>query len=209
MQPIEFDITKTLDKFSKLTKSMPFLISKSLTDVAFDRSRKAVSKEIHKNMEVRNKAFAGERSIRIKRSNTSNLTVELYHFKEQMGFQQFGGIEHPTGKKLAIPIRKNLSKYAGVPNNKKIPKGLSISTIMEKAPRSRAETVYKTKGVKPFITSKGVAIRTDAGMRLIYAFVDKARHRKKLLDMQSVIERTYNVNFERFFERNYLKVLKG
>lgn len=209
MQPIEFDITDTLDKFSKLAESMPFLISKSLNDVAFDRGRKAVSKEIYKTMEVRNKWIASPSRIKVKKSTKTNLEVSLFHVKEVMGLQQFGGTELPKGKKLAIPIRKNLSKYAGVPNNKRIPKGLSIKTIMDKAPRNRGEATYKTKGVKPFIVSKGIAIRTDAGLRLLYAFASKAQHRKKLLKMQEVIERTYNVNFERFFERNYLKVLKG
>lgn len=209
MQPIEFDITDTLDKFSKLTKSMPFLISKSLNDVAFERGRKAVSKEIHKTMKVRSKPFASERAIRIKKATQQSLEVSLFHVNEVMGLQQFGGTELPKGKKLAIPIRKNLAKYAGVPVTKKIPKGISVPTLMDKAPRSRAETIYKTRGVKPFIMSKGIAIRTDAGLRLLYVFASKAQHRKKLLKMQEVIERTYNINFERYFERNYLKVLKG
>lgn len=209
MKPIEFDITKQLDSFNKLAGSMDYIISKSLNDVAFNNGRKAVSKEIHENMEVRNKAFASERAIRINKSTKNDLSVTLYHFKEQMGLQQFGGVETPTGKKLAVPIRRNLASYAGAPSNKKIPKSLSIDTIMQKAPRKKGEPVYRTKGVKPFVTSRGVFIRIDSGLRLLYSFVDKASHDKKLLKFQKIIEKTYNVKLERNIERNYLKVLKG
>ena len=209
MEAIEFDVTKQLDTFNKAADSTNFIISKSLNDIAFKNARKDVSKDIHKNMEVRNKMFGSARAIRINKSTKNNLTVQLYHFKEQMKVQQFGGVELPKSKKLAIPIRKNLAAYAGVPNNKKIPKSLSIPVIMSKAPRKKGETVYKTKGVKPFITNRGVFIRVNSGLRLLYSFVDKATHEKKLLQFQRVIERTYNIKLERNIERNYLKILKG
>lgn len=208
-QPIEFDITEQLDTFNKLANDMPFIISKSLNDVAFNNAREAVSKNINKNMEVRNKYFASKNAIKINKSTKQNLQIELYHFKEQMGLQQFGGIETPKGSKLAIPIRKNLAKYANIATDKKIPKALSIQTLMSKAPRNRGEKIYKTKGIKPFVLSRGVAIRTDEGLRMIYAFADKAAHQKKLLKMQQIIERTYSVKLERNIERNYLKILKG
>jgi len=209
MEAIEFDVTKQLDTFNKAADSTGFILSKSLNDVAFKNARKDVSKDIHKNMEVRNKIFGSANAIRINKADKNNLTIQLYHFKEQMGLQQFGGVELPKSKKLAIPIRKNLAAYAGVPNNKKIPKGLSIKTIMQKAPRKKGETIYKTKGVKPFVTNRGVFIRVDSGLRLIYSFVDKASHEKRLLKFQKVIEKTYNIKLERNIERNYLKVLKG
>jgi len=209
MEAIEFDVTKQLDMFNKAADSTNFILSKSLNDIAFKNARKDVSKDIHKNMEVRNKMFGSERAIRINKSNKNNLTIQLYHFKEQMGLQQFGGVETPKSKKIAVPIRKNLATYAGVANNKKIPKGLSINTIMEKAPRKKGEPVYKTKGIMPFVTKRGVFIRVDSGLRLIYSFVDKAMHQKRLLKFQRVIERTYNIKLERNIERNYLKILKG
>ena len=209
MEVIKFDVTKQLDTFNKLASSMPFIMSKSLNDVAFKNARKDVSKDIHKNMEVRDKTFGSERAIRINKSNKNNLTIQLYHFKEQMGLQQFGGVELPKSKKIAIPIRKNLATYAGVANNKKIPKGLSINTIMQKAPRKKGEAIYKTKGIMPFVTNRGVFIRVDNGLRLLYSFVDKAIHQKRLLHFQRVIERTYNIKLERNIERNYLKILKG
>jgi len=209
MEAIEFDVTKQLDTFNKLAGSMDFIISKSLNDVAFNNARKDLSKEMHDSMEIRNKQFGSERSIRINKSSKNNLTIELYHFKEQMGLQQFGGIEKPKSKTLAVPIRKNLAKYAGVPNNKKIPKSLSIPVIMSKAPRKKGETIYKTKGVKPFVMSRGVFIRVNNELRMLYSFVDKATHDKKLFKFQQTIERTYNIKLERNIEKNYLKILKG
>ena len=209
MDAIEFDVTDQLDTFNKAASSMSFIISKSMNDVAFKNARQDVSKDIHKKMEVRNKGFASKNSIRINKSTKQKLQVDLYHFKEQMGLQQFGGKESPTGKKLAIPIRKNMAKYAGVPSSKKIPKGLSIQTIMDRAPRKKGQAVYKTKGVKPFISKRGVFIRTSEGLRMLYTFADKATHQKKLLKFQKIIERTYNIKLERNIERNYLKVLKG
>ena len=148
MDAIEFDVTKQLDTFNKLSGSMDFIISKSLNDVAFSNARKDLSKNIHDNMEIRNKMFGGPRAIRINKSNKNNLTIELYHFKEQMGLQEFGGVELPKGKTLAVPIRKNLATYAGIPTNKKIPKSLTIPVIMDKAPRKKGETIYKTKGIR-------------------------------------------------------------
>lgn len=210
MEAIEFDVTQQLDTFNKLAGSMNFIISKSLNDVAFNNARKDVSKDIHKNMEVRNKAFASKNSIRIIRSTKDNLKVELFHFKEQMGLQQFGGSELPKGKNLAVPIRKNLARYAGVPTNKKIPDNLSIPVIMKNAPRKKGQKIYRVgEGIDPFILRTGVFVRTDNGLRMIYAFVDKATHNKKLLKFQQIIEKTYNIKLERNIERNYLKILKG
>lgn len=206
---IEFDITDQLDTFNKAASSMSYIISRSLNDVAFNNARADASKDIHRNMEVRNKAFAGKNSIKVNRSSKDNLTVEIYHFKEQMGLQQFGGTELPKSKSLAIPVRKNFAQYAGVGVSKKIPKSLSINEIMKNAPRKKGEKIYKRKGVEPFILRKGVFIRTSEGLRLLYAFADKAAHDKKLLQMQKIIEKTYNVKLERNIERNYLKVLKG
>jgi len=210
MDVIKFDVTKQFDTFNKAASSTRFIISKSLNDIAFNNARKDLSRDMHKNMEIRNKVFGSDRSIRINKSSKNNLTIELYHFKEQMGLQQFGGIELPKGKTLAIPIRKNFAQYAGVPRDKKIPKSLSIQTIMNKAPRKKGETIYKIKGVKPFILKRGVFIRTGGGdLRLLYSFVDKATHDKKLFKFQKTIERTYNIKLERNIEKNYLKILKG
>ena len=209
MKPIEFDITNQLDKFNKLAKDMPYIISRSINDIAFEHGRREASEEIHEKMEVRNKAFSSQKSIRIKKSSKKDLKVTLYHFKEQMGLQQYGGIERPEGSKLAIPIRKNLSTYAGIPNNKQIPKSLSINTIMAKAPKKKGEPAYKTKGIMPFVLKRGVYIRTSTGLRIIYAFADKAAHDKKLLKMQETIEKTYNINLEKYIERNYINILKG
>ena len=209
MAVIEFDVTKQLDTFNKLASSMDFIISKALNDVAFNNARKDLSKDMHDNMEIRNKAFGSARSIRINKSTKNDLTIQLYHFKEQMGLQQFGGVELPKSKTIAVPIRKNLAKYAGVPTNKKIPKSLSIPVIMSKAPRKQGETIYKTKGVKPFVLSRGVFIRVNNEMRMLYSFVNKAVHDKKLFKFQQTIERTYNIKLERNIEKNYLKILKG
>ena len=209
MDAIEFDVTKQLDTFNKASSSMGFIISKSLNDVAFKNARKDLSRDMHKNMEIRNKMFGSERSIRIKKSTKNDLTIQLYHFKEQMGLQQFGGIELPKSKTLAVPIRKNLATYAGVPTNKKIPKSLSVPVIMSKAPRKKGQNIYKTKGVKPFVLNRGIFIRTDSGLKLLYSFVDKATHNKKLFKFQRTIERTYNIKLERNIEKNYLKILKG
>ena len=210
MDAIEFDITKQLDTFNKAASSMPFIISRSLNDVAFKHGRKAASKDMHKNMTIRNKGFVGLKSIGIDRSTKDKLTVELYHLKEQMGLQQFGGTELPKKRKLAIPVRKNLARYANVPNNKKIPDDLSIDEIMKNAPRNKGDKIYRVgDNVDPFILKRGVFVRTDSGIRMIYAFADKATHDKKLFKMQKVIEKTYNVKLERNIERNYLRVLKG
>lgn len=209
MDAIEFDITKNLNQFNKLANSMTFIISKSINSLAFEQGRKAVSKEMNKEFNTTNKYFNSPNAIRIMRANKNKLEVTLYHFKEELGLQQFGGIETPKGNKLAIPVRKSFKKYANVPNNKAIPKSLKIDTIMKKAPRNRGDSVYKARGIKPFINKRGVFIRTDEGLKLLYVFADKAEHRNKMLNMQKVIENVYNIKIDRYLNREYLKLLKG
>lgn len=219
MNAIEFDVTEQLDTFNKLSSSMPFIISKSMNDLSFQKGRKAISKEMNDKFESRSKPVTSKNAIKIKKSKKENLNITLYYhlgkinqkakINKTMGLQQFGGTELPSNKKLAIPVRKTLKKYANVPMDKAIPKSLRIETIMQKAPRNRSDAVYKAKGVKPFIKSKGVFIRTNEGLKLLYVFADKAKHTKRLLKMQKTIERTFNVNLERYINRQYLKLLKG
>lgn len=207
MKPIELDITKMLDKYNKLHSSMPYLISKSMNDVAFKHGREDLSNEMKDVLTNRNKYFSSPNAIKVKKSSKNDLEVTLYHFKEELRLQQEGGIETPKGKKLAIPVRKNLQKYAGVPNNKAIPKSLSINTLMDKAPTHRGQEMYKTRGIMPFILRSGIFIRVGDGLRMIYSFADQAKHKKRLLKMQATIEKTYNDNFEAIFEKNFQKEL--
>lgn len=207
--PIVFDVTKQLDTFNKLHNQMPFIISKSINDIAFKEGRQEMAQELKQVFEVRNKTFASKNAFRIKRSNKNNLSVTIYHFKEEMGLQQFGGIDTPKGSKLAIPIRKTLSSYAGVPNNKVIPKGLTVSTLMSKAPKKKGQPVYSTHGVKPFVLKTGIFIRVGDGVRPIWKFKDKADHIKKLFQMQKAIERTYNTHLENYINAQYKQILKG
>ena len=209
MEAIEFDITDQIDTLNKLASSMNFIISKSINDIAFGPGRKALSKEMNTKFEARDKKFNSPNAIRVQKSTKLNLTVSLFHFKEELGLQQFGGVETPKGKKLAIPIRKNMAKYANVPNNKRIPKSLKIDTILDKAPKHKGQAEYKTRGVKPFVMSRGVFIRTSEGLRMLYVFQEKAAHTKRLLNFQNTIEKVYNTKLERHINRNYLKILKG
>ena len=154
MDAIQFDVTDQLNTFNELADSMDFIISKSINDLSFEKGRKALSDDLKSKTETRNKSFSNPRAIRVKRSNKNNLTVELFHFKEQLGLQQFGGIETPQGKKLAIPIRRNMAKYANVPNNKNIPKSLNINIILEKAPTMQDKTKIYTNSIKACPSTK-------------------------------------------------------
>lgn len=205
---IDLDITKQLDQFNKMASDMPFIISKSINNLAFERGRDSFSKEMNKEFVVRDKNFSSAKSIRVDKSDKKNLQISLYHVKKELGLQQFGGIETPKGKKLAIPNRKTLSSYAGVSNTKKIPKALDINTLMNNAPRSRSDKAYATKGLKPFVLNKGIFIRTSSGLRALYTFKSEAQHNKEMIDFQKNIERTYNANIERFLNREYLRLIK-
>ncbi len=208
MKPIVFDITKQLDGFNKIANQMPFIISKSINDIAFQHARQDASDEFKSRMESRDAYFSGKNAFRIKKSSKTNLTVSIYHFKEELGLQQYGGIEKAKGKYIAVPIRSNLAKFAGVAQNKKIPKRLTISTLMDKAPRNRSHPTYKTGGIKPFILKHGVYIRTWDGLRMIYSFVEEAKHMKKLFKMQRMIERTYNIHLEDYIDKQYKAILQ-
>lgn len=207
MKPIEFDVTDQLDKFNKLHSQMPFIISKSINDIAFQHARQDASDEFKSDMESRDNYFSGKNAFKVLKSSKIHQTVVIYHFKEELGLQQFGGIETPKGKRIAVPNRSNLSKYAGVSMNKKIPKRLTISTLMDKAPKKRYEPVYNTSGIKPFILKNGVYIRASSGLRQLYSFVDQAKHNKKLFKLQQSIERTYNIYLEDFIDKQYLAIL--
>jgi len=209
MDAIEFDVTKQLDQLSKLAKDMPFIISRAMNDVAFKHGRKDFSKDMNKNLDVKSKKFGSEKAMRIEKSDKKNFEVTIYHFLEQLGLQESGGVELPKGKKLAIPIRKNLATYAGIPKNKIIPKALRIESLMSKAPKDKSDAAFKVRGVKPFILRSGVFIRVDGAIRMLYVFRDKATHTKKLLKFQRTIERTYNIKLEKYINKHYLKVLGG
>ena len=203
------DITKQLDQFNKMHSSMNFLISKSMNQVAFKNARKDTQRHMKKELEIKNKQFVYLKTFHVKKSHKDNLEVTLFHIKESLKLQQYGGVENAKSGKMAIPIRKNFARYAGVSMKKEIPDSLSINTVMKKAPRSRSQSEYATNGVKPIIGKKGVYIRTSDGLRLLYVFKDKATHTKKLIDFQKVIEKSFNTNFEDELNKNYKKLLRS
>jgi len=220
MEAIEFDVTKQLDTFNKLANSMDFIISTALNDVAFERGRNALSKEVNQKMTIRNKPMGNKNAIKFHRSTKDKLNVTLYFhlgkksqrnpLNESMGLQQTGGAELPKGKKLAIPVRSTFKSYMGVPNTKNIPKRLKIDAILRNAPRkNRHSKNYAWKGINIFTLSRGVFIRVDGDIKMLYTFQDKANHNKKLLRFQEATEITYNKNLERYIDRNYKRILKG
>lgn len=221
--PIEFDITDTLDKFTKLQDQNPFIISKSMNDVAFEKGRKDLSKEINKDLDIKTKTVARPNNIKVIRSKKTDLSIVLYYqlgkdknsnINKYFGLQQFGGSEKPENKKIAIPIRKNM-RLLGVPISKPIPDHLKIDEIMKYAPikpRRNQTFDYKYKKFNIFILDSGVFFRAeenDGDMRMLYTFVDQAKHGKKNLKFQEATIKTYERNFERYYKRNFLRILKG
>lgn len=216
MQPIEFDVTGVLDKFNKLSSSMPFLISKASNEVAFKRGRKALSNELNATLDVKAKAMGKVNAIKVIKSDKNNLSNTLFFhlgsqgktntLNQMMELQQKGGTEDAKTGKLAIPHRGNMSKYAGLPRSKPLTRRspLGINKIMDKA-----QNKGRVKGHRVFIKPNGVYLDIGKEAKLLYSFVDKANHNKKLLKFQKAVEIVYNKNFERFFEREYLKALKG
>ncbi|MDA0778327.1 MAG: hypothetical protein O3C19_04570 [Bacteroidetes bacterium] len=203
---ITLDITSYLDKFNKLAKDMPFLISKSMNDVAFQDSRKQLSQDMEKNLIIRSKNIKSLKMFQIEKSTKTDLKVEIKHKILNLGLQQFGGVEKG---KLAIPNRENMALFLGVPNKKVIPPSLRIKTIMKRAPRSRSEARrYKVKSRNLFILDTGVFMRVGNDIKAVYHFVDEARHTKKGFDMQSSVEFSYNKRFSKRFNVNYLKELR-
>ena len=187
------------------------MISKSMNDVAFKRGRHALSKQSRSKTVVRDKYFSSDRAVRVSRSTKRNLKVELKHFMDEYGLQQHGGAEKPKSKRLAVPNRDNLSAYMGVAFDQKIPKKVSIQTLMAKAPKSRRQKTLVVGGQKPFVLRSGVFIRVRTGrggLEQLYAFTKDAEHTKKLIDYQLTIERTFNQSFERFFNVAYQRQLR-
>ena len=219
MNSIEFDITDQLNTFNKLSDSMAFIVSKSINDLAYEKGRKSLSIHLSDKLNIKNKVVARTAAIKVNRSNKKNLKVGLFYrlgnnpnsnINKWMGLQQFGRTETTSGGKLAIPLRDNFARYAGVPRTKIIPKSLKISTIMDKAPSTRDKSkIYNVRGIKPVIGKKGVWARTSEGFKLLYIFKTKAEHDKKLINFQFETEKTFNKNLERYINRQYLRVLKS
>lgn len=205
---ITFDITDHLDGFNKLASDMPYLISRSMNDVAFKDARGDLSKDMTKSLIIRSKGITSNFMFKIVKSDKTNLEVIMFHKVTNMGLQQRGGTELPKSKKLAIPNRKNISKYLGVSENKNIPKRLKIQTIMSKAPRSRSQAVYNVSGKKVFVLPSGVFVRIGKDLKAIYYFVDKAVHTDKGFHFQKTMARSYERRFTKRFNVNYLKELK-
>lgn len=209
-QSITFDITDHLDGFNKLSKDMAFLVSKSMNDVAFLDSREALSKDMVKSLTIRSKGIASKFMFQVVKSNKQNLEVIIFHKVPGVGLQQHSGTETPKSKKLAIPNRKNMSRYLGVSKNKNIPKRLKIDTIMKKAPRSRAGAgaPYTTGGKKLFILPSGIYTRIGKELRAVYNFVDQATHSSPNFHFQHTMERSYERRFTKRFNINYLNRLR-
>tara|TARA_R110000796_G_scaffold10941_5_gene36667 strand:+ start:2604 stop:3263 length:660 start_codon:yes stop_codon:yes gene_type:complete len=219
MNAIEFDVTSQLNTFNKLADSMGFIVSKAINDLAYEKGRKSLSIHLSDKLNIKNKVVARTAAIKVDKSNKKNLKVGLFYqlgknpnsnINKWMGLQQYGGTETAGGGKLAIPLRDNFARYAGVPRTKSIPKSLKISTIMDKAPSTRDKSkVYNVRGIKPVIGKKGVWARTSQGFKLLYVFKSKAEHNKKLINFQFATEKTFNANLERYINRQYLRVLKS
>ena len=204
MESIEFDITEQLDTFNKLANDMPYIISRAMNDTAFDDMRKSFSKEMHRDLNIKNDFIANEQAFRVKRSKKENLTVEVLHKKKEIGLQQFGGVELPKKKKIAIPLRTNMARYGAFARNKALTRDSKMSTrklfVAERRKNEiNGHTVHSTK--------EGIYLRDKDHLRKIYNFVDKATHSKKPLDFQKVAIDTFNRRFERHLNHWYLKVL--
>jgi len=206
MEAIEFDITDQLDTFNKLANDMPYIISRALNDTAFKDMRKSFSKEMHRDLKIKNKNFASEKAFKVKKSKKENLTIEVHHKKEELGLQQFGGVELPKSKKLAIPLRANMARYAGFARGKSLTKKstVSVGKLLEKE-----KSNSKIKGHTVRSTKEGIYLRDKEHLRKIYTFVDKATHNKKTIDFQKTAIETINRRFERHLNHWYLKVLKN
>ncbi len=204
MEAIEFDITEQLDTFNKLSKDMPYIISRAMNDTAFDGMRKSFSKEMHSDLKVKNSNFASEKAFKVNKSNKNHLVVEVHHKKEELGLQQFGGVELPKSKKLAIPLRTNMARYGGFARGKSLTKKshMSVGKLLDKE-----KSNSKIKGHTVYSTKDGVYLRDKDHLRKIYTFVDKATHNKKTIDFQKASVDTFNRRFARHLNYWYLKVL--
>ncbi len=206
---ITFDVTDHIDGFNKLASDMPFLISKTMNDVAFKDARGDLSKSMADSLIIRNKGIASKFMFQvIKRSNKNDLEVIMIHKVPGIGLQQRGGVETPKSKKIAIPHRKNMSRYMNVSEKKNIPKKLRIQAIMSKAPRSRSESIYNVNGKKVFILPNGVFIRIGKDLKAVYYFVDQAVHTEKGFHFQKTMVKSYNRRFTKRFNVNYIKELR-
>ena len=205
MNSIEFDVTKQLDKLNKLADDMPYIMSKALNDVAFKDIRKSFSKEMQSKMNIKNKNFASDRSFSVSKSDKKDLSIDVFHKKKELGMQQFGGIELPKSKKIAIPLITNLARV-GFSKKRALTKSSPYGTkkLLEKE-----RTGAKIKGGVVIKDAKGIYIAKGGNATKVYTFVDKAVHSKQTIDFQKVIEETMNKKFERQLNVHYMRLLKG
>ena len=215
MNAIEFDVTDTLDKYNKLASSMPFIISKAQNSLAFERGRKSLSKHLNSRLDIKAKAMTKVNAIKVIKSDKKNLTTILkFHLgamnktnplNASMELQQKGGTEQSSGGKLAIPHRGNMARYGKFPRSKALTKKspMSINKVLDKVNSKKKINKHHV-----FVKSNGVYLGVGKESKLLYSFVEKARHNKKLIDFQKAVEIVYNKNFDRYFQREYLRLLK-
>lgn len=209
MDAITFDVTAHLNKFNKIGSSSDFIISKSMNDTAFLDARDQLSKQMKKDLFIRNKGMTSKFMFKIEKSNKKDLQVNIQHKVKGLGLQQRGGTETATSKRLSIPNRKAMSKHFGISVSKNIPKKLKISEIYKKAPKTKQEGAYIYKGKSIFIQENSVFVDNKGIIEAIYQFVKKATHNKKQFKMQGSVEQSFNRRFTKRFNINYLKLLKG
>lgn len=209
MTSVTFDISKTLDKFNRIGKDANFLISKSMNDTAFLDVRTSLSKQIKKDLFIRNKGLASKFMFQVSKSNKKHLEVSVKHKIDGLGLQQRGGTELPSRDRLSVPNRKNIEKHLGISKMRNIPKNLRIGAIITNAPTSKDGSAYKVKGKSIFIRKNTVFVNNKGSAAAIYHFVKKATHDKKGFHIQEAVEGSFDRRFARYFNRNYLKMLKG
>jgi hypothetical protein len=179
---LEDQATKGLSQIA--SRQMPFIVAKSLTNVA-QKSQAEVKKHIRDEFHIRRKKGGFESSIRIKPANKKNLTSQVYTTAAFASMQQTGGKKKARDGRLAIPIYENI-------------RDVKRKTVKNSPSAYLAGDAFKMR------TKSGqevIAQRKRGSLKILY-FLRKEADVEKRFDMVEVTEKTVRDEFGMVLNKN-------
>ncbi len=210
---IEFDKTNFLNDFNKMYHEIPYVIATAQNTLAYNEAREDLSKHIQSNLNLKAKIVGSKRAIKYIKADKKTTTSTLYFqigssnlsINKSIPIQEHKG----TQKTLYIPMRENMSKYLNVSKSSPIrKKGKSSLAFAHKniGKKINKMSIFKRKTTKK--GAGGIFANVNGKARLLWLWVDTAKHTKQYINFAKILETTYEKRYDRHFSRVYNKLLK-
>ncbi len=210
---IVFDKSNFLDDFNKMYHEIPYAIAAAQNTLAFNEARDNLSAHIRNNLNLKAKVVGSKRAIKYIKADKKTTTSTLYFqlgspslsINKSIPIQEHKG----TQKNLYIPMRDNMATYLKVGKSSPIRKKGKSSLAFAQANignKINKMSIFKKKTTKR--GAGGIFANVNGKARLLWLWVDTAKHTKQYIDFAKVLETTYEKRYDRHFSKVYNRLLK-